>query len=218
MTELLPRSGSAWADLGLCWGKLDDAYVPRAIAANRKALALSPGNAKLRKAAIYNLAKLKGSALGSHVPGPTEDLLSGLEGVTPLCEIYDAPAGCAKVAWGCVSPDINGGLVRLGLNPLKIAAKKLPRVSSMIDDPGDSDPEPVIDGDVVVRSQTRVALGGKENGCDHQELQCQIVWADACAARAGIACSVSWVQGPPADDETEGCPDPEFEAVEISLR
>jgi hypothetical protein len=218
VTTLAPQSGSAWADLGLCLGKLPNRGAA-AVAANRKAIALSPGNARLRKAALYNLAKLENSAISSHIPGPTEDLLRDLEGRTPRCEIYDPAPGCAKGVWGCFSMDIRGHFERLALDPRKIATKKLPRDDLDLEDGSG----PLFDGDMLVRGRSTLNPdydGG--DGCNRLEIGCRVIWADACAARAGIACESRPARTAVSDlydqGDEEECADAEIEVSEVPLR
>src|SRR4051812_16342809 len=139
VTALEPGNGRAWTDLGLCLARLGNGV--EATAVNRKAIAVSADDARVRKAAYFNLAKLSAAAIPSHVPGPTEDLLRDLEGPTPRCEVFDAPAGCAKAVWGCFA----GYGVRLGLDPRTLVDKKVPEI-----DLSSEDVEPVVDGNGVV--------------------------------------------------------------------
>jgi hypothetical protein len=217
VTALTPKSASAWADLGLCLGKLEGRAAD-AVAANRKAIAFSAGKPNIRKAAMFNLAKLEGSEVKSYIPGPTEDPLRDLEGTTAPCEIYDRAPGCAKPVWGCFAFDIPHDSVRLALDPRKIVGKAFPKVETVIDP--DQDPEPILDGNVVLRSMTYLSIGGSADGCDHLSVECSVVWADACAARAGIACTTRWVEGPSNYDEGDDdrCPDAEVLVREIALR
>jgi hypothetical protein len=211
VTALEPANGRAWTDLGLClarWGHEADA-----IAANRKAVAVSGDDERVRKAAYFNLAKLSNVAIPSHVPGPTEDLLRDLVGPTPRCEVFDAPAGCAKAVWGCFA----GEVMRLGLDPRTLAGKKPPKV-----DLSDEDVEPVVDGDGVILSAV-AAWGSGPSGCDHHQIECHVVWADACNARAAVACEASWVRGPSRGDEDDeddedGCPPAKALVRELILR
>lgn len=218
VTELAPNSASAWADLGLCLGKLGS--VGDAVAANRKALALGKDSEKIRKAALFNLGKLEGSEVPSHVPGPTEDLLRDLDGLTPTCKIFDPPPGCAKPVWGCSSGPGWNNLVRLALDPRPIARKPFPKVEYFTDDP--DEPDTVLDGDVVLRAGTYIAQTAEGDPCDHQELRCRVVWADACAARAGIACTVTWDRQAVSDlyetGDEEPCPAGDIVVGELSLR
>ena len=217
VTELAPTSASAWADLGLCLGKLPGSGTD-AVTANRKALALGKDSEKIRKAALFNLGKLEGSEVPSHVPGPSEDLLRDLEGLTPTCKIFEPPSGCAKAVWGCSSGPGWSDLLRLALDPRPIARKPFPKVES---DPGD-DPEPVLDGDVVLSAAARIVPTAEGDHCDHQELRCRVVWADACAARAGVACTVTWDRQAVSDlyetGDEEPCPAGDVVVGELSLR
>jgi hypothetical protein len=214
VTAFAPRSAAAWADLGLCLGKLEGRAAD-AVAANRQAIALGGGNAKIRKAAMFNLAKLAGAELSSHVPGPTEDPLRDLEGITARCEIYDPAPGCSKPVWGCFSPDIRGDLVRLALDPRKVVDKKFPTLEPIVDP--DDEPEPLLDGGAVVRSMRYLTVASTDS-CDHLEVECRVVWADACAARAGVACTSQWTEGAEEGYEAEACPEPEVLVREIVLR
>jgi hypothetical protein len=210
VATLEPASGRALTDLGLClarWGREADA-----IAANRRAIAASAADGRVRKAAYFNLATLSKAAIPSHVPGPTEDLLRDREGVTPRCEVFDAPVGCAKAVWGCFS----GEALRLGLDPRALVDKKPPSV-----DLSEQDAEPVVDGDAVLLSPWP-ALGSNPPPCDQHKLVCRVVWADACNARAGVACQESWEREPSrADDDGEGedhCPPAKVLVRELTLR
>jgi len=213
VTALQPANGRAWSDFGLClarWGHEADA-----IAANRKAIAVGADDARVRKAAYFNLAKLSNATIPSHVPGPTEDLLRDLEGRTPRCEMFDAPAGCDKAVWGCYDSRES---MRLGLDPRTLARKASPKI-----DLSDEDVEPVVDGDAVVLSATAYGGIGPEEGCDHHTLECRVVWADGCGARAAVACQERWVRGPsPGDDSDESredsCPPAKALVRELALR
>ncbi len=216
VTELAPTSASAWADLGLCLGKLSGPGSD-AVEANRKALALAKDSAKIRKAALFNLGKLEGSEVPSHVPGPSEDLLRDLEGPTPTCKIFDPPPGCAKAVWGCSSGPGWSSLLRLALDPRPIARKPFPKVEFATDD---DEPEPVLDGDVVLRVATHIVSTVEGDHCDHQELRCRVVWADACAARAGVACTVTYDRQAVSDlyDTGDECTGSDIVVGELSLR
>ncbi len=211
VTALEPANGRAWTDFGLClgrWGRGADA-----IAANRKAIAVSAGDARVRRAAYFNLAKLSNAAIPSHLPGPTEDLLRDLEGPTPRCELFDAPAGCGKAVWGCFS----GEFVRLGLDPRALVGAKPSKI-----DLSEEDVEPVVDGNGVVLSP-RPEWGSGPSPCDHHKVECHVVWTDACNARAGVACEAAWVRGPSTggdddEDEEEDCPTAKVVVRELTLR
>ena len=219
VTALAPTSARAWADLGLCLGKLSGPGSD-AVEANRKALALGKDSEKIRKAALFNLGKLEGSEVPSHVPGPIEDLLRDLEGLTSTCKIFEPPPGCAKPVWGCSSGPGWSSLLRLALDPRSIARKPFPKVEYFTDDP--DEPETVLDGDVVLRAGTYIAQTVEGDHCDHQELRCRVVWADACAARAGIACTVTWDRQAVSDlyetGDEEPCPAGDIVVGELSLR
>jgi hypothetical protein len=208
VTSLEPANGRAWTDLGLCLARRGQGA--EAIAANRKAIAVSAVDERVRKAAYFNLAKLSGAGIPSHVPGPTEDLLRDLEGPTPRCEVFDAPVGCDRAVWGCVS----GESMRVGLDPRTLVRKKPPKV-----DISEEDVEPVIDGDAVLLSPTQ-QWGNGPSGCEHHHLECHVVWADACNARAAVACEASWVRGPSRGDEDDedGCPPAKALVRELTLR
>jgi hypothetical protein len=208
VTALEPANGRAWTDLGLClgrWGHEEDA-----VAANHKAIAASAGDERARKAAYFNLAKLSNVSIRSHLPGPTEDVLRDLEGPTPRCEVFDAPVGCASAVWGC----FQGYYVRLGLDPHRLVREKPVEV-----DLSGEDVEPVAGGDAVPVSAPP-GWGGGPSTCDHHKLECRIVWADACSARAGVVCDDSWEPGPSRvdDDEQADCPAPKVLVRELTLR
>ena len=219
VTELVPTSASAWADLGLCLGKLPGSEAD-AVAANRKALALGKDSEKIRKAALFNLGKLEGSEVPSHVPGPTEDLLRDLEGLTPTCKIFDPPPGCAKPVWGCSSGPGWSNLLQAGARSAVDRAQAVSECGILHGRPGRA--ETVLDGDVVLRAGTYIAQTVEGDSCDHQELRCRVVWADACAARAGIACTVTWDRQAVSDlyetGDEEPCPAGDIVVGELSLR
>ena len=79
----------------------------------------------------------------------------------------------------------------------------------------------MLDGDVVLRKTTDIVPTAEGDQCDHRELRCRVVWADACAARAGVACTVSWDRQAVSDlyetGDEEPCPGGDIVVGELSL-
>ena len=198
VTELEQGRAAAWGDYGLCLARLGGHWTD-AIAATYQAIGLSGSDAKLRKAAYYNLGKVLEKTFPSHIPGPTEEgTLAELEGALPSCEIFDAVPGCNQRAWGCFSDGVGlDGLARFARDPRTIAQKPWPVSNAYVD------PETILDKDVLVLSGGALGAARSGFGACASAVACRIVWADACNGRVGYQCDIT-IQRPKDDSLTEG--------------
>ena len=184
VTELVPERGAALGDYGLCLARLGRSA--EAIAVTYKAISLSGSDVKTRKAAYHNLGSILRSNFPSHLPGPTEEgTLAELEGALPRCEIFDPVPGCGQRAWACFSSDFKrGGLARFARDPRSIAQKPWPESNAWVD------PKTVLDGDVLVIGDEAIETYRSGLRICHAQIQCRIVWADACNGRIGYDCTL----------------------------
>lgn len=219
VTRLSPTSAAAWGDYGLCLGHLPNRIL-EAVQADRKAIELAPRSAQVRKAAYYNLGRLGTAGIAeSHVPGPTEDdFLANLEGLLPLCVVFERAPGCERPLWGCYRGSyFDMGWLRLTRDPRTILKKPWPEGWSYNDT---EQPAPTFGSDVAVISDSTVDVTAPS--ICMRDVRCRVVWADACTGHVGLFCDIAWRDSMPGEQDyynlpSDGLPCPQKAAVAVEL-
>jgi hypothetical protein len=207
-----PRDGAAWADLGLCLGKLGKRT--QAIAATRRAIEM--GDARTRLNAYFNLAALRAAL---HVPEAKVDAESSIAPV-PACLALPAARGCAKEVFACSRFVSTGGTGVNGMEASLVFGTDEAALEEFARGPGEAAPrfvdlsmmsyeqdkcrlidicgfpeceeEPAADAEqckAAFEEECQQKMRGCSSAPVYKKKRCVVVHADACSGRVGVVCA-----------------------------